>query len=206
VNTANRVLWAVVGLLLLALGVFGTLASLGRLPRVPPDSVLLPVSRDATWHRFGTWSPVATIAAGLVVMLLGWLLLRAELRRRQGRAMSELVLPSTAVPGAGATVVESGILEKALSRDLSGQRPLTGATAYLTGEPTRPTLTLRLAAAPDADLGQVKDIVDGALRRFAATSGVSPRIGDVDVRIADPSARPGRTNGHRHATDRVRVH
>jgi hypothetical protein len=205
-NTANRVLLAVVGLLLLALGLVGTLASLGRLPRVPADWVLLPMSHNATWHRFGKWAPVATIVAGLLVMLLGWLLLRAELRRRHGRAMSELVLPSAAVPGGGATVVESGILEKALSRDLAHRRPLTGATAYLTGDPGRPMLTLRLVAAPDADLGQVKDIVDGALHRFAATSGVTPRIGEVDVRTGAPPAPPGRTNGRRHATDRVRVH
>jgi hypothetical protein len=205
-NTANRILWAIVGLLLLALGVSGTLASLGRLPSVPADWVLLPLGRNATWHRFGGWAPAATILAGLVVMLLGWLLLRAELRRRTGRAMHELVLPSAAVPGGGATVVGSGTLEKALSRDLARTRPLTGATAYLTGDPTRPMLTLRLAAAPDANLGQVKDIVDGALHRFAATSGVSPRIGEIDVRIAAPSGSPSRTDGHRFGSDQARVH
>jgi hypothetical protein len=183
-NTANRVLWTILGVLLLALGVCGTLASLGLLPWVPADWVLLPFSWNATWHRFGNWAPAAAIVAGLVVTLLGWLLLRAELRRRRGRPMSELVLPSAALPGSGATVVGSGTLEKALSHDLARSRQLTGATAYLTGDPARPTVALRLAVAPDANLGQVKDIVDGALHRFAATSGVSPRIAEVDVRIA----------------------
>jgi len=205
-NTFNRVLWVIVGLLLLVLGFLGTLASLGRLPRVPSRWVLLPLSQNATWHRFGWWAPAASIVAGLVVMLLGWLLLRAELRRRTGRAMRELVLPSVAVPGSGATVVGSGTLEKALSRDLVHSGPLTGATAYLTGDPTRPTLTLRLAAAPDADLGQLKDTVDGALHRFAATSGVSPQIAEVDVRIDAPSGSAIRTDGHRFGSDRARVH
>jgi hypothetical protein len=120
--------------------------------------------------------------------------------------MHELVLPSVAVPGGGATVVGSGTLEKALSRDLVHSGPLTGATAYLTGDPARPTLRLWLAAAPDADLGHVKDTVDGALHRFAATSGVSPEIAEIDVRIVAPSGSASRTEGHRFGSDHARVH
>ena len=195
----NRVLLAVVGVLLLAAGVGGTLASLGRFPRLSSRSALLPGSLDATWHRFGFWAPLVSIVVGVVVVLLGLLLLRGELRRQGGRPMPTLVLPATTAAGSGTTIVGSGTLEQALSRDLARSRHLSDATAYLTGDPTRPTLTLRLAASPGADLGQVKGAVDGALHRFAATSGVSPKIADVDVRVAAPTAAT------RH-TARARVH
>jgi hypothetical protein len=197
-NTANRVLWAVVGVLLLALGVLGTLASLGRLPWLKSGTALLPTSLNANWHRFGFWAPLVAIAVGVVLVALGLLLLRAELRRRSHRPMPALVLPAP-TPGGGTTFVGSDTLEKALSRDLARSRHLTDATAYLTGDPSRPTVALRLAVSPGADLSQVKHVVDGALHRFAATSGVSPTVSDVDVRVAAATASSRKA-------DRSRVH
>lgn len=232
-NTGNRVLWAILGLVLLALGVAGALASLDRLPGVDADSSVLPSSLDTRWREAGFWAPLVSIVAGVVLVGLGYLLLRAQLRRRTGPSTSALVLPdivapvglaaadvspagSTAAGGhsaggysaggggteaigdagsgpalgpsaGGRTRIASSTLAKALSDDLAADRLVESATAQLTGTADDPWVRLRLAVTPDADLDRLRGVVDGALTRFAATSGLRPRLADVEVK---PGSRP----------------
>jgi len=187
-TTANRLLWTIVGFVLLAAGVVGLLINAGRFRWVPSSTAVLPTSFTNAWNRFGFWSPLVTIVVGLLLVALGFLLLRAELRRRGARAMTPLVVRSTVrvdtpAIAIGTTRIGTGALEKALARDVARSRQVSDATAYLTGDRDHPTLRLRLAVAPGADLRRVKSDVDSALDRFAATSGLRPRLADVDVQV-----------------------
>jgi hypothetical protein len=187
-NAANRLLWTVIGLVLLAAGVIATLIHFGKFPWVTKQTAVLPSGFLATWHRFGAWSPVVAIAAGVLLVVLGLLLLRAELRWRGAPAMDGMRLTTTAradVPAIapGTTRIGTAALERALARDLGRAHPVREATAHLTGKPDQPTLRLRLDVAPGADLHQVKSDVDSALARFTTTSGLTPRLADVDIRL-----------------------
>ena len=214
-NTANRVLWAIIGLLLLALGVLGALASLDRLSGVDANSAVLPARLDQTWRDLGAWAPLLSIAVGLLLAILGGLLLRAQLRRRGRGNRRDVGLPDVVVPalpvaatdsdtvsgavsdtdsgavsaaamlGRGSTRIASDTLSKALSRDLLRNPDVDSATAYLTGTTTAPKLFLRLTVSPVADLSRLPDVVNGAVERFAATTGLRPEVADVDVRVSD---------------------
>lgn len=180
-NTANRALWLVVGLILLAVGVLGTLASLGRLG-VDRDMPVLAPAAISRWRDWGGSAPAVTIAAGLVVALLGLLLLQAQLRRHGGPDLPDLlVAPEAPAPEPGRTVVAATALDQALSRDLQAHRRVRRAAVHLIGKPQRPELRVRLAVTPDADLAELRTHLDHALLRLASTSGLRPDRGEVVV-------------------------
>jgi hypothetical protein len=185
VDTANRVLWGFIGIVLLAAGAFGVLASLGRIP---------PVARSAAlWNErlvpTGSRAAAIAIAAGLVLAALGIVLIVLELRRRRPRAMSDLVSADTAP---GRTRVTAATLDHALAADLRSAPSVKRAAAYLSGDARDPAIALRLVVAPDADLAALRSHVEGALRRFGTTAGLDPRIREVAVRIGtqEPTRLP----------------
>jgi hypothetical protein len=191
VNTANRVLWIVVGLLLLAAGVVGALASQGRLPGVDRGSTLLTPAAGERWRDWGGWAPAASIAAALLLASLGFLLLRAQLRGHAGPDMPDVLLPprpsgdeAQAPGGAGRTLVTTPALNRALTRDLQTHRRVRRAAVHLTGKPRRPALLVRLAVAPDADIPELRAYVDQSLGRLTSTSGVHPHLDEVVVSMA----------------------
>ena len=179
-NAANRTLWIVIGVLLLGVGVAGALASLDRLPGINADASVLPTSLNARWRDWGFWAPAASIVIGLVIAVIGVLLLRAELRRRGGRAMPDMDVPD----GRGHTRIASRTLVRALSSDLSRDRDIADARVRLTGRPDQPRLLLRLLVSPSADLRQLRGFVEGALTRFTTTTGIDPQVADVEVRMS----------------------
>ncbi|HLT10788.1 MAG TPA: hypothetical protein VK028_08270 [Micromonosporaceae bacterium] len=204
-NTGNRVLWIVVGLLLLALGVLGTLASLDLLPWFDDATPLLSEDVIAGWRRLGAWGPVVSIAAGLLLFGLGVLLFRAQIRSMRGITTPELVLgqhlrldggrdprAAAAAQGrpAGVTDVDTRTLARALTKDLERTQGVRGASAYLTGAADEPWVNVHLDLKPGVDLTRLHEQVDTALARFIRTSGLPARLADVDVRIVDePMAR-----------------
>ena len=237
-NTGNRVLWIAIGLVLTAIGVLGTLASLNRLPFLAADRLLLGADAARNWHRWGGWAPLLTIIGGLLLALLGFLLLRAQIRGRGGAPMADLVLPTreptvlTVMPadsagrsassgmpadsagksassggprtdtvelaavGGGQSLVEtvpgrtqvtSKALHHALTRDLQSDHHVRRAAVRLVGDRARPEVLVRLAVSADTDVSRLRSHVDGALDRFAVTSGVRPHLHDVVVSMADQS-------------------
>jgi len=206
------VLWIGIGALLTVVGVLGALASLNRLPFLASDRLLLGADAARNWHRWGGWAPVLTVAGGLLIALLGFLLLRAQVRGRGGAPMADLVLPAPEPTGLtvgapadtvelaaadggqsfvesvhGRTQVASKALHHALTRDLQSDHHVRRAAVRLVGDRARPEVLVRLAVSPDTDVSRLRSHVDGALDRFAVTAGVRPHLHDVVVSMADQS-------------------
>ena len=183
-DTVNRLLWGFIGLVLLAAGAFGVLASLGRIPPVARSAVLWDERLVPTGNR----AAASAIAAGLLLAALGIGLILLELRRRRPRAMPDLVRADTAP---GRTRITAATLDHALATDLRSSPSVKRAGAYLSGDAREPAVALRLVVASDADLGALRGHVDAALRRFGTTAGLDPHIREVAVRIG--TREPART-------------
>ncbi len=128
------------------------------------------------------------IAVALIVALLGFLLLRTELRRRGGASLSDPVLPPPPDGPPGRTRISTAALGHALSQDVQTHPAVRRAGVHLTGKGRRPAVTMRLMVTPEADVGAVRGHVDAALARFEATSGWRPDVAEVTVAVvhADP--------------------
>ena len=187
-NTGNRVLWSIIGALLLAAGVVGVLASQGTFSNVDRNQPLLTTGMIDWWNARSALAAGLTIAAGLLTAVLGFLLLRAQLRGRGGAPMRDLAFGARRTAASegidtGRTKVASSALHHALEHDLTTDRNVRRAAVRLTGPSEHPELLVRLAVTPDADIARVAGHLEGAMQRFTTTSGVTPDLSDVLVRI-----------------------
>lgn len=183
-SSANRVLWTVIGLVLLAAGVVGVLVSQGWLPDVDPDAALLWPGLLDWWRDTDPWGLVLVGLLGLVVALLGLILLLSELRRRGAPALGELTF-APAQPGR--TRVRGPVVGHGLERDLVRDPGIRAAAVALTGAAPAPELWIQLDLEQQADLPAVRAHVDAALERFTRTYGLRPRRLDVTARVVGPS-------------------
>jgi hypothetical protein len=193
----NRVLWAVIGLVLLGGGVLGLLA--GGLTSFVQDRqrTILSAEMVSTWNRHETLATILTIVGGLLLALLGGLLLRAQLRRRGPAPIDDryVQLPPQPCSGkptptnVGSTEVASEALNRALKLDIERDRQVRRAGVQLAGPIAQPRLRLRLAVTPDADIARLAHHLDETMQRFTATSGIRPELSDVVVRIPERTPR-----------------
>lgn len=182
-NTANRVLWCVIGAVLVLAGVFGIVASQGWLPAVDQHGVLLDPDADATWNRWGAWAPTIAIAAGAIVAVLGLMLLRAESRVHARPSLPDTTLrtPAGVNSAGGRTRVDTAVLARAMRKDLQAEPSINRAHVRITGRPESPEVSLRLEVEQGTDLHPVRDHVNRALGRLAATMPGAPTIDEVLV-------------------------
>lgn len=200
-HAGNRILWTVIGLLLIAIGVAGILGSLGRLPGTAPDATLLWSGLLDLWRTIAPWGPAVVIGIGLLFALLGYVLLDRQLRDRGGAAMgtfgAEHAAPNDGAPGPvpdlpGRTWIRGAVLARGLERDLTRDPLVRRASVLLTGAVSSPDLWIQLHVGPRTRLPAVRDHVRAAVERFRTTSGLDPRHLDVTARIdSSPGRRPG---------------
>jgi hypothetical protein len=186
VNTANRVLWSIIGGVLALAGVAGILASQGWLPGVGQHRLLLPDDTGETWNRWGGWAPALAITAGVVLAGLGLLLLRAELRVHPRASLPDLDARTPLEPDGvgGHTRVDTAVLARAMRRDLQSDPSISSAHVRITGRPEQPEVSVRLEVAQGTDLHPVREHVTRALDRLAATMPGAPTIDEVLVSSA----------------------
>ena len=185
-NRANRVLWTVIGALLVLAGAAGIAANRGWLPGVDTSRVLFAQDAGHTWHRLGFWAPLLAIVAGVVLAVLGVLLIRAELRLHERPAMTDLTLPAGTDTGTGGrTEVDTGTLARAMRRDLRSGGGISDARVRITGRPDHPTVSLHLWVDPGLGLAPVHARVQRSLQRLAATRPGEPTVEDVLVTVED---------------------
>ncbi|BCJ37489.1 hypothetical protein Athai_49920 [Actinocatenispora thailandica] len=96
-DRGNRVLFAIVGAVLLVGGLAVGVAGLGLVPAVDSSTRLLPAAVRDRWHDWGTTAWIVTALAGVLLAALGVLLVRAQLVSGRGRPMPDLLLTDPVV-------------------------------------------------------------------------------------------------------------
>ncbi|MEV4627096.1 hypothetical protein AB0J90_12485 [Micromonospora sp. NPDC049523] len=188
-HAGNRVLWTVIGLLLTALGAAAAVANLGHLPGIDERAPLIWSAFRGVFRDISPWGPIVTIALGLLLAFLGWTLLRRQLRRASDPAMDEYDLRAVTGDraadgsGPGITIVQGSSLADGLERDLTRDPQISRASVWLTGDPPTPEVRIKLYVSPQAPLSTLREYVQAAVDRFAATSGLRPRHLDITARV-----------------------
>lgn len=186
-DTANRILWTVIGMLLLVVGVGLLLVNLGRLPGFAADTPLLSSEVVDLWNRADPWNLGVVIVIGLVLLALGLWLFTRQFRLRVRPSMSNIQTRGED-PVRWRTHINSSAVVGALERDLTDGRRVANARVIMTGKSPHPQAWVRLDLAPGVVLSDVRDRVEESLDRFATTTGIRPEKLDVTVRLSRRSA------------------
>ncbi|MFI6760953.1 hypothetical protein ACIBF5_17640 [Micromonospora sp. NPDC050417] len=189
-HAGNRILWTVVGLLLTALGAAGVVANLGHLPGIDERAPLVWTGLRGLYRDISPWGPIVTIALGLILAFLGGLLLRGQLRPASRPGVDAYDLNAVTGKraerddtGPGITIVQGSAVTDGLERDLTRDPQIRRASVWLTGDPPTPEVRIKLYVSPQAPLGALREYVQSAVDRFAATSGLRPRHLDITARV-----------------------
>jgi hypothetical protein len=180
----NRVLWAVIGLVLAAAGALGVAAARGHLPGVDPRSTLVPGWLLARWRSWGPWAWAAVAVAGLILAWLGWRLLRAQLRPGGRRPLPAALTLRSGEDGetAGEIRLNSPALAHAAEHALERHGAVEHALVRLFGDAEHPEMRARIETAGDTDLRTVGEHLGRTVEQLTATSGLRPDPVKVTVR------------------------
>ncbi|MFJ6611040.1 alkaline shock response membrane anchor protein AmaP [Streptomyces sp. NPDC091289] len=180
-STVNRVLLALAGLVLVAVG--GAVLAAGLGASVPSwwpwdgkNDVLLSAADRHRWRDEGWWWPtVIAVLAVLVVLALWWFL--AQLRRGW---LAEVLVDSG--DGEGAQL-RGRALEGVLAGEAGELDGVARAQAMLTGRRTAPRARLRLLMEPHAaPLGTLDAVADGALAHARESAGLDTLPAEVRLK------------------------
>lgn len=188
-RTVNRVLAALAGLVLLALGL-AVLFAAADLPRrwgvsmpsdwpwTRPGDVLLTDANRTRWRDQGWWWPVVIAASAVLLLLTLWWLL-AQLRRRK---LGEALIDSKDGEGA---VLRGRALEDVIAAEAEAQPGVDHARVTLTGCRDRPRARIGLVLAAHARPGPVvHELRREALQHAATSAGLDALPAEVRMRAA----------------------
>lgn len=179
VNATNRVVLAVLGLLLLAAGALGLALALGAFGSRRKDSPVLPQTvrtfpEDHPWF----WWAVAGGCLLIALLALRWLLAQFHTDRTSR-------IDRTTDARTGYTTVHAGALNEAAADDARTIAGVTDASAHVTHDPPRLQLQVDLA-----------DYADLTLVRAQLENQTVPRVRqamDDESFPVDINLRPGAT-------------
>ena len=184
---ANRVVLALLGLLLTAAGAAALAAGLGLFGARFSDRPVLdrPV---ASFVDASAWFwPVVAVAGGLLALLCLWWLLA------QARSDRVAEVPLARDPRRGDTELAAAALTDAVEDEVEGYRGVTRARAGLSGASTAPLLTLTVTLDGRVDAGELhRRIVDDAVAHARQALGKP----DLPARVELVLPRRARRNVH----------
>jgi hypothetical protein len=186
-RTVNRVLFTLIGLILLCAG--GIALAQGQGWGVPswwpysgPDDVLLSKADRVRWKDDDWWWPVAITALAVIVVLALWWLL-AQLRRAR---LSEVEVDSRDGDGA---LLRGRALEGVLEGEAASLDGVARARARLTGRRRNPAARVRLLLEPHAVPAEtLSRLSDEALAHARDSAGLKALPAEVRLRAAKHSA------------------
>ncbi|MEU6086258.1 alkaline shock response membrane anchor protein AmaP [Streptomyces sp. NPDC047085] len=180
-GAVNRVLLALVGLLLLALG--GSVLAVGLGARPPhwwphsgPHDVLLSRAERTHWRDAGWWWPTVIAALAVLVLLALWWL-TATLRPRR---LAEVRVDT----GDGDTALLRGrALESVMAMDTARQQGVAHTELLLTGRRTTPAVRAWLQLEPHVDPATaLADFTAQALTHARESANLPSLPADVRLR------------------------
>lgn len=194
-RSVNRVLLALVGVLLLAAGLAALVGGFDlprhwnfSLPQGWPwargDDVLLSDADRTQWREESWWWPAVFAGLGLLVIVLLWWFL-AQLRRRR---LGEVLVESGDGEGA---LLRGGALSKVLAAEAASLPGVDDASVRLTGRRTAPRASVELLLAAHAEPGPVLGRVTGEALEHARKSA-SLDVLPAEVRLRTVKHRPER--------------
>jgi hypothetical protein len=187
----NRLLWIVISFVVLGVAVSGLLLGAGAFGGAAAATPVLADPLVRQWNELGVRALVGVGVLGLLLAWLGWLLLRAQLRRGGQAAMADVEVLSgrEGQRTAGWTVVRGPALSHSVEADLERVRGVERARVGLFGSPRQPELRAQLDVH-SADLRHAREQAARCLERFTATTGTSPRMVDITFRLVQESTAP----------------
>lgn len=186
---ALRLLWIGIAVVVLGIAIVGALVGFGAVRQLSPSTPLLPpqiIDRIAT---AGVWLPAIAAGTGLIVVWVGWCILRAELRRWPPATASDVILthPEGHVQR-GSTRLRGRAVVHGLERAVLRLGGVEGVRIVPTpSSGVRFSLHLELAA--DADLLRTREHVQRELECVEATTGTPIRPAEVVIRLAATRTR-----------------
>ncbi|MER6532519.1 alkaline shock response membrane anchor protein AmaP [Streptomyces sp900105755] len=188
-GTVNRVLLALAGLLLLALG--GSVLAVGLGAPSPSwwihhgrHDVLLTTAERTHWRAEGWWWPTVLSALAVLFLLSLWWL-TAQLRRRR---LTEVRVDT----GDGENALLRGrALETVLATDAARQEGVSHAQAVLRGTSTAPQVRVWLQLEPDVAPGEALDTLTAQALAHARDSAALRKL-PAEVRLTSVKHRAER--------------
>jgi hypothetical protein len=171
-DRTNRVVLALLGVLLFAGGTLGVLAGTEALGRDLDRRRLLdnPVARFIGDNSVWFWPTVALAAALLALLALRWLIAVLSPAPRAG---------DIAIRGdrsAGRTSLRSGALGDALTTELQTYRGVHAAHVRVSGTPTAPGLDIAVRTTEDADLARLRQRIETEALTHARQAIDTPQL------------------------------
>ncbi|MEW1683563.1 alkaline shock response membrane anchor protein AmaP [Streptomyces sp. NPDC093594] len=181
IKGVNRVLLALAGLVLIALG--GSVLAIGLGAPAPSwwlhdgrHDVLLDHSERTRWRDQGWWWPVVIAVLAVLVLLCLWWLVAVVRRRRTG----EILVDSRDGEGAA---LRGRALEQALAEEANRQDGVAEARVLLTGRHGGPRARMVLLLEPHVDPGTALDtLTTGALTHARDSTGLTTLPAEVHLR------------------------
>jgi hypothetical protein len=161
VDRMNRVVLALIGLLLMAGGAFGLARGLGAFGQARRYQPLLDAATEGWFHDHRVQARIAGLLVAVVVAILAARWLVAQLRRWPTRSADAEIAAADPVPWEA--VVAAAALQESVVRQARRREDVSDASARVDASSDEAVVALRVATIPGADLGELT----GGLQREA---------------------------------------
>ena len=155
-DRTNRVMLAIFGLVLLAVGVAGLIANLGGFGKAFADKALFTnrVSRYIGEHGSWLWPVIAVGCALVALLMLRWIYVLLVSTDRA----DDIVFRGDASPGR--TVLRPAALDVAVRDEISTYHGVSSVKARVLGDPGDPRLVVTVAALTTADIPGLRQRIE----------------------------------------------
>jgi len=175
VDATNRALFAILGLLFVAAGIFGLLVRGGAV-RVDEPSELYGRAIDNLRDLPGL--KIGLIVLGLLLILLGLRYARRQIGKPAAH-LHELTLQQESI---GRTTVDADIVSHALTQDLEHLPAVQAATARVVAAGPTPRVLVRASIDEEADLPTVRSSMEDAYGRLCKVLGIQAVQAELHVK------------------------
>lgn len=177
---------------MLAGGTVGLLAGIGAVSELPPHTPVLPPQMVQT--AWGSERLVALwlVGTGLLMVLLGGLLIRAEFRSILPATEQAFTLKTGEGGDRGSTRIRGTALTRGVEQGLVQVADVM-ATKVVPLAGSRRRLSIQAAVKADTDLRRVCEDIDREFASMEAAAGIRLRPAEVIIRLVAHRAAPGAT-------------